>query len=82
MNGNIITIIVVTASAVLNFLLTQPAGTFPPNILLVIGAVSIALTAVSRFLPAQGAPVQVQVSPSSEPVQVTQVDAKAEPTDG
>ena len=36
MNGNLITVIVVTASAVLNFFLTQPAGTFSPTVLLVI----------------------------------------------
>jgi hypothetical protein len=71
MNGHIITVIVVTASAVLNFLLTQPAGTFPSNVLLVIGATSVALTAVSRFLPSQGAPVQVEMSASSAPVHVT-----------
>ena len=62
MNGNLITVIVVTASAVLNFLLTQPAGTFSPGLLLFIGALSIALTTISRFLPSQGSPVQVEVT--------------------
>lgn len=71
MNGNIVTIVVVTASAILNFLLTQPPGTFSPQILLVIGAASIGLTTLARFLPSQGAPVQVQVQPSSEPIHVT-----------
>lgn len=68
MNQNIITIIVVTASAVLNFLLTQPPGTFASNVLLVIGAASIALTAISRFLPSSGTPVQVEVT---KPVETT-----------
>lgn len=71
MNQNLITIIVVTASAVLNFLLTQPPGTFPSGVLLVIGAASIALTAISRFLPSQGSPVQVEVS---KPVPVIPAD--------
>lgn len=61
MHGNLITVIVVTASAVLNFLLVQPEGTFSQTTLLVLGAVSIALTTVSRFLPSQGTPVQVEV---------------------
>ncbi len=71
MNGHAITIVVVVASAILNFLLTQPAGTFPPNILLIIGAVSIGLTTLARYLPSQGAPVQVEVTSSSAPVHVT-----------
>lgn len=68
MNGNLITIIVVTASAILNFLLTQPQGTFPQNVLLVIGAASIGLTTISRFLPTSGTPVQVEVT---KPVETT-----------
>ena len=62
MNGNLITVIVVTVSAVLNFFLVQPEGTFSPTVLLVIGALSVALTTISRFLPAQGSPVQVEVT--------------------
>lgn len=76
MNGNIITIIVVTASAVLTFLLTQPPGTFPPSVLLVIGAVNIALAAVSRFLPSSATPVQVEVT---KPVPVTSADVPPAP---
>jgi hypothetical protein len=76
-NNQIITIIVVTASAVLNFLLTQPAGTFPQNVLLVIGATSVALTAIARFLPSAGTPVQVEVKGS--PVEVTPVPAEDKP---
>lgn len=62
MNQNIITIVVVTASAVLAFLLVQPAGTFPPGVVIVLGAASVALTTISRFLPSQGTPVQVEVT--------------------
>lgn len=75
MNGNIITVVVVTASAVLNFLLTQPAGTFPQNALLVIGAVSIALTTLSRFLPSQSAPIQVEVTKQAPVTPVEDPDA-------
>jgi hypothetical protein len=50
-NEKVVTIVVVTASAVLNYLLTQPAGTFSQQTLLIIGAVSIALTAIARYLP-------------------------------
>ena len=70
MSGSLITVIVVTVSAVLNFFLVQPEGTFSPTVLLVIGALSVALTTISRFLPAQGSPVQVevtQVPPVDEP---------------
>ena len=70
MSGNLITVVIVTASAVLNFFLVQPEGTFSPTVLLVIGALSVALTTISRFLPAQGSPVQVevtQVPPVDEP---------------
>lgn len=79
MNGNIVTIFVVTASAILNFLLTQPSGTFQPNVLLVIGAASIGLTTLARFLPSQGQPVQVQVTgtPGGEPVVTTPADPLA-----
>ena len=62
MSGNLITVVIVTASAVLNFFLVQPEGTFSPTVLLVIGALSVALTTISRFLPAQGSPVQVEVT--------------------
>jgi len=68
MNQNVVTIIVVTTSAVLNYLLTQPAGTFSSQTLLIIGAISIALTAISRFLPAQGATQKVEIT---TPVEVT-----------
>lgn len=71
MNGNIVTIVVVAASAGLNFLLTQPPGTFSPQVLIVIGLASVVLTAVSRFLPSSAAPVQVEVT---KPVPVTPVD--------
>lgn len=65
MNQNAITIIVVTASAILNFLLTQPPGTFSPTVMLVIGALSVGLTAIARFLPtAPSAPQQVQITGS------------------
>jgi len=71
MNGNLITVVVVTASAILNFLLTQPQGTFSQQTLLIIGAVSIGLTTIARFLPSQGQPVQVEVT---KPVETTSVD--------
>jgi hypothetical protein len=62
-NEKVVTIVVVTASAVLNYLLTQPAGTFSQQTLLIIGAVSIALTAIARYLPtAPAAPTQVQIT--------------------
>jgi hypothetical protein len=68
-NRNVVTIVVVTASAVLNYLLTQPAGTFSQQVLLVIGAMSVALTAVARYLPtAPPEPTQVQIT---GPVPVT-----------
>jgi hypothetical protein len=62
MNANAITVIVVTASAILNFLLTQPPNTFSPTALLVIGAASIGLTTVSRFLPTQGSTQKVEIT--------------------
>lgn len=62
MKGNAVTVIVVTASAILNYLLTQPAGTFSPQVILVIGALSVGLTAVSRFLPTQSEPQRVELS--------------------
>ena len=73
MSGNLITVVVVTASAILNFLLTQPPGTFSSQVLLIIGAASIGLTTVSRFLPSQGTPVQVEVT---KPVETTPVEPK------
>lgn len=72
MNANVITVIVVTASAILNFLLTQPAGTFSQQTLLIIGAVSIGLTTVSRFLPTQGQTQKVEIT---TPVPTTEVAA-------
>lgn len=62
MNGNLITVIVVTLSAVLTYLLGQPSGTFDPGLVLVFGALNVALTAVSRFLPAQNQPIPVAVT--------------------
>lgn len=61
MNGNAITIAVVVASSVITFLLGQPDGVFPPAIVLVLGALNVALTAVSRFLPSQGTPIPVEL---------------------
>jgi len=75
-NQSLITIIVVTASAILNFLLTQPPGTFGQQALLIIGAASVGLTALARFLPSQGSPVQVEVT---KPVETTPA-APSEPT--
>lgn len=66
LNGNLITVIVVTGSAVLNFLLTQTPGTFPTSVMLVIGALSVALTAIARFLPSAGTPLQVEVTKQAE----------------
>lgn len=71
MNANAVTVIVVVASAILNFLLTQPAGTFPPNVLLIIGALSIGLTTLSRFLPTPGTTQKVEIT---TPVPTTSVD--------
>lgn len=65
MNQQLITVIIVTASAVLTFLLGQPQGTFSPAVVLVIGALNVALTAISRFLPSPGTPVQVEVVKSA-----------------
>lgn len=76
MNQNVVTIIVVTASAVLNFLLTQPAGTFPQNVLLILGATSVALTAISRYLPTAETTQKVEIT---SPVPVTNVE---DPADG
>jgi hypothetical protein len=70
-NANAITVFVVVASAILNFLLTQPAGTFPQNVLLIIGAVSIGLTTLSRFLPT---PNQTQKVEITTPVPTTNVN--------
>lgn len=71
MSGNLVTIIVVAASAGLNYLLTQPPGTFPPQVLIFIGLASVVLTAISRFLPTSGTPVQVEVT---KPVETTPVE--------
>lgn len=79
MNKNAITIAVVTASAILNYLLTQPAGTFSSQVLLVIGALSVGLTAVSRYLPTESTTQKVEIS---GPVPVTNVEPVVEPTDG
>jgi len=68
MKGNAITIVVVVSSSVISYLLVQPAGTFPPSVVLLIGAVNIALTTLSRFLPSQGQPIPVEVT---SPVPVT-----------
>lgn len=73
MNANVVTVVVVTASAILNYLLTQPAGTFSPQMILVIGALSIGLTTLSRFLPTTGATQKVEVT---TPIEVTPVAAK------
>ena len=73
MNANAVTVIVVTASAILNFLLTQPPNTFSAQTLLIIGALSIGLTTVSRFLPTQGATQKIEVT---TPIEVTPVAAK------
>lgn len=61
MNGNAITVAVVVASSILTFLLGQPAGTFTPQTILILGALNVGLTALARFLPSQGTPVQVEV---------------------
>lgn len=77
MNSNAVTVVVVTASAILNFLLTQPAGTFSAQTLLIIGALSIGLTTLSRFLPTTGTTQKVEIT---TPVPTT--DVTPEPTDG
>lgn len=76
MNTNAVTIIVVTASAILNFLLTQPPGTFSPTVMLVIGALSVGLTAIARFLPSGTQPTQVQITGT---VPVTATDEHGQP---
>ena len=78
MNANAVTVVVVTASAILNFLLTQPAGTFSSQTLLIIGALSIGLTTLSRFLPTGGQTQKIEVT---TPIEVTPVAAKPEPVD-
>ena len=75
MNANAVTVIVVTASAILNYLLTQPPNTFSPVTLLILGAASIGLTTVSRFLPTQGQTQKIEVT---TPIEVTPVAAKPE----
>lgn len=62
MNGNIITVVVVTSASVIAYLLTQPPGTFPQSVVIALGALSVALTTLSRFLPTQNAPLQVEVT--------------------
>jgi hypothetical protein len=69
-NANVTTVIVVVASAILNYLLTQPPNTFSPQVLLVIGALSIGLTALSRFLPTPGQTQKVEIT---TPVPTTEV---------
>ena len=67
MNGHGITIAVVVGSSILTFLLGQPAGTFDPSVVLVLGALNVGLAALARFLPSQQTPVQVEVVPSADP---------------
>lgn len=76
MNANAVTIVVVVASAILNYLLTQPAGTFPPNVLIVIGALSIGLTTLARYLPTQGTTQKVEIT---TPVPTTDVTPVVDP---
>lgn len=76
MNGNLITVIVVVASSILSFLLGQPTGTFDPSVVLVLGALNVGLTALARFLPSQGQPVQVEVA---SPVVTVTPDAGTTP---
>lgn len=60
MSGNLITILVLTASAVLEFLKLPHEGIeFSPEVLLVLGVLSIIVATVARFLPAQGTPIPV-----------------------
>lgn len=63
--GNLITAIVITLSAVLTFLLAQPAGTFPPGVVLALGSLNVALVTIARFLPSQGQPIPVELTSSS-----------------
>lgn len=70
MNGQLITIAVVVGSSILTFLLGQPAGTFDPAIVLVLGALNVGLTALARFLPSQGTPIPVELhaaKPAEDP---------------
>lgn len=62
MNQKLITIAVTTAAAVVAFLLSQPDETFSQGVKLALGAASVALTVVARYLPSEGTPVQVEVT--------------------
>lgn len=66
MNGHVITVVVITLSAVLTYLLSQPPGTIPQTVVLGLGALNVALTAISRFLPTANAPIQVEVTKQAE----------------
>lgn len=74
MNANAVTVIVVVASAILSFLLTQPPNTFSPQVLLILGALNIGLTALSRFLPTPNQPTKVEIT---TPVPTTEVPPPA-----
>jgi hypothetical protein len=76
MNANAVTVIVVVASAILNYLLTQPANTFSPTTLLILGAASIGLTTLSRFLPTPGTTQKVEIT---TPVPTTEVQPVVPP---
>jgi hypothetical protein len=73
MNGNLITIIVVTGQAIIAFLLAQPDVVFSPPVKVALGALSIGLITVSRYLPSPNQPIPVTVT-SEKPVEVTPVE--------
>lgn len=70
MNANAITVIVITASAILSYLLAQSPSPFSASTLLVIGAANIGLTTLSRFLPSPGTTQKVEIT---TPVPTTDV---------
>jgi hypothetical protein len=74
MNANAVTVVVITASAILSYLLAQSPSPFSPATLLIIGAANIGLTTLSRFLPTVPAPAQkveitgtVATTPAEDP---------------
>lgn len=62
MNQQLITVVILTASAVLEFLKLQSNVAFSPEVMLVLGALSVIVTTVARFLPSPGTPIPVEVT--------------------
>lgn len=59
---NAITVLLVVASAIIPYLLTQTDVVVPPIIKVILGAANLALVAISRFSNPNATPVQVEVT--------------------